>query len=146
MEILFKHFNGLTAKQVYQFLKLRSEVFVVEQTCIYQDMDGLDEDAYHLLFYKKTELVAYARILKPNTNYKTPSIGRVIVQQKQRKKKLGFALMEEAIKQTEQLFTTKTITISAQVYLLKFYISLGFKSIGQGYLEDGIPHVKMVRG
>lgn len=132
-----KEWEQLTKDQLYDILHLRSEVFVVEQTCVYQDIDGKDAVATHVLGYKGNELLAYSRVFK-NT---TPCvIGRVLVQENHRKKSIGKKLM---IKSINEIPKQKEIQISAQKHLKKFYVSLGFSQSGEGYLEDGIPHVPM---
>ena len=136
-------FSKLTTQQLYSIYKLRAQVFIVEQSCAYQDIDEHDLMAYHILINEGEELIAYARILPPNTNYPQPSIGRVVVHPSHRAKKIGQQLMIYTIKQTQHLFAQQQIVISAQSYLLNFYINLGFKASGNEYLEDNIPHTKM---
>ncbi len=139
-----KYFYELSADELYMILQLRSEVFVIEQTCIYQDMDGLDKQAFHLYGIYEGQLVAYARLIPPGVNYIDASIGRVIVSAQYRTRNFGRILMSEAITHCGNLFQSRRITISAQLYLLKFYQSLGFKESGESYLEDEIPHIKMI--
>ncbi len=142
-----KHFNQLTTNELYEVLKLRTDVFVVEQNCPYPECDNKDQEAYHLLAYTENrELMAYVRILAPGVSYKDPAIGRVVVKPEFRLHKKGHELMQEAIEHTTKLFGTTSITISAQQHLEKFYGNLGFVSKGEMYLEDNIPHVKMVFG
>ncbi len=143
MQFKFKPYQQLTVDELYDSLQLRSAIFVVEQKCIYQDMDDKDRKAWHLLGYEKGKLVAYARILEPGISYKQASIGRVVVDSNQRGKSFGKELMNEAIKRTSDLFKTNEIVISAQYYLHKFYTELGFIAEGEIYPEDDIPHVKM---
>lgn len=143
MKFVFKPFKELTADELYDSLQLRSAIFVVEQKCIYQDMDDKDKKAQHLLGYIDGKLVAYARILAPGISYKESSIGRVVVDSNQRGKSFGKELMQEAIRRTLGQFNTNEIVISAQYYLLKFYSELGFVASGDIYLEDDIPHIKM---
>lgn len=147
MDVRFttKTFQQLTKEELYRILRLRAEVFVVEQDCVYQDIDNKDQKALHILGYKKNELIAYARIFKPNDYFEFASIGRVVVTQKERKHKYGYQLMEAAIMAITIHFKIHTIAISAQEYLKKFYTNLGFIQEGKGYLEDGIPHIYMVR-
>lgn len=146
LKTYIKTFNQLTIHELYSLLQLRSEVFVVEQDCVYQDIDGKDKKALHVLGYKNEKLVAYIRIFKPGDYFENASIGRVVVAEYERKHKYGYVIMEASIKAVEQYYNTKKITISAQVYLKRFYNNLGFLEVGETYLEDGIPHVKMVRG
>jgi len=138
-------FQELNIQQLYDILQLRSEVFVVEQDCVYQDIDGHDQIAIHICAYDKDTLIAYARILPPNSYFKEPSIGRIIVKASHRKLNLGHKLMDYCIAQTNQLYPDMTLKISAQQYLIKFYNTHGFEVEGEGYLEDGIPHVAMYR-
>ncbi len=136
-------FNNLTLLNLYSIYKLRNEVFIVEQNCAYQDVDTFDLTAHHLLVINDDELIAYARILPPYSNYSQPSIGRVIVKSNYRSQNLGKQLMLYAIEQAQLLFPQQQLIISAQSYLLKFYTNLGFKASGNEYLEDNIPHTKM---
>jgi ElaA protein len=147
MELKFeiKRFNELSTQELYVLLQLRSEVFVVEQNCVYQDIDGKDAKAIHLLGTYNNELVAYVRIFKPGDYFEQASIGRVVVKQMYRDRKWGYDLMKEAIQATETVFNETKITISAQLYLKKFYESLGFNQTSEMYLEDDIPHIEMKR-
>lgn len=140
-----KNFNDLTNKQLYQLLQLRSEVFVVEQNCVYQDVDNKDQKAIHILGFIDTDLVAYARIFKPNDYFKYASIGRVVVAKKIRNYGYGYSLMETAITAIKDNFKEEIIAISAQEHLEKFYNNLGFLREGDSYLEDGIPHIFMLK-
>ncbi len=146
MIIFVKSFSQLTAEELYEVLRLRSEIFVVEQNCVYQDMDLNDQKALHVLGYLQEELVAYTRIFKPGDYFKNASIGRVLVKESYRNRKLGYDIMNASIKAIEQDFHTTSIKISAQQYLEKFYKNLGFVTVGTPYLEDGIPHIGMIRG
>ena len=136
-------FSELTTQQLYDILQLRSEVFVVEQDCVYQDIDGNDQVSIHILGYDEETLVAYARILPPNTYFKEASIGRVIVKETYRKHSYGHDLIDYSIDYVHRQFPDEVIKISAQQYLIKFYSSHGFVAKGEGYLEDGIPHIAM---
>lgn len=138
-----KTFRELTTGELYKLLQLRSEVFVVEQQCIYMDMDNLDHKALHVLGWEGSNLVAYARIFKPGDYFDTASIGRVSVKTDFRGEGLGMEIMGEAIKAVRDVFKTKKITLSAQTYLKEFYLNMGFLPIGEQYLEDDIPHIKM---
>ena len=138
-------FNDLNTKQLYELLQLRSEVFVVEQDCVYQDIDFKDQKALHVLGFKAEKIVAYTRIFKPGDYAEKASIGRVVVKDTERKHKYGNIIMEASIDAIQQHFNETTIELSAQCYLLKFYNNLGFKQTGNEYLEDGIPHIKMVK-
>lgn len=145
MEFIVKAFNEIKTKELYEILQLRSEVFVVEQDCVYQDMDFKDQKAFHVLGVKDDKIIAYARVFNSGDYFNLPSIGRILVKEDQRKYKYGFQLVEESIHYIKKNFKEKSILISAQTYLKKFYNSLGFIQQGDGYLEDGIPHIKMIR-
>ncbi|ESU22049.1 putative acyltransferase [Flavobacterium cauense R2A-7] len=138
-----KPFKALSLSELYQILQLRSEVFVVEQKCVYQDIDGKDEKALHLLGVYDGVLVAYARLFQPGDYFEFASIGRVIVKQEYRDKKWGHDLIREAIKGISEQFGTSEITISAQLYLQRFYENHGFIQTSEMYLEDDIPHIEM---
>lgn len=137
-------FSDLTSQQLYDILQLRSEVFVVEQDCVYQDIDGYDQIALHVLYYDNCTLAVYARILPPNTYFKNVSIGRIIVKQTYRGKDYGHQLMRFCIDSISAEYGNQTIKISAQKHLKSFYEQHGFKQIGDSYLEDGIPHIAMI--
>ena len=141
----YKTFNDLTPQELYSILKLRSEVFVVEQNCVYLDMDNKDEQSFHLCGWNENDLVAYARILPPGLAFEEASIGRVVTNPLYRKSGSGKILMHHAIEKTLGQFGVTSIKIGAQLYLLSFYTSLGFKISGPEYLEDGIPHIEMIR-
>ena len=145
MKVIFKTFSELTTKELYQILQLRSEVFVVEQNCVYQDIDGKDEKAIHIIGVVQNKIVAYTRCFKPDEYFKEASIGRVVVKKTERKLKRGNQIMIHSIKAIEKLFQTKTIIISAQSHLKFFYNNFGFYSVGNEYLEDGIPHIEMIK-
>ena len=124
-------------------LKLRCAVFVIEQNCNYQDMDDKDQMSYHVLGFDGDKLVACSRLLPKGISYKEVSIGRVVVDKNFRGRSSGKELMKKAIETAKQKFSTGEIVISAQCYLERFYGDLGFKSEGESYLEDDIPHIKM---
>jgi len=138
-------FNELSIVELYDLLQLRSEVFVVEQDCVYQDIDGKDQKALHVLGYKNEKLVAYTRIFKPGYYFKEASIGRVVVEQKERQYKYGYTIMNASIEAIKTYYNETIIRISAQTYLKRFYNNLDFKEVGEEYLEDGIPHIAMLR-
>ena len=138
-----KPFHELSVEELYQILQLRTEVFVVEQNCIFQDMDGKDSIALHLCGTFENQIIAYCRLYKPSQYYDNASIGRVVVSPKFRNYKVGFELMNVAILEIKKHFNETKITIGAQKYLVKFYESLGFKVSSAMYLEDGIEHVEM---
>ena len=138
-----KTFSQLTITELYEILQLRAEVFVVEQDCVYQDVDGKDQKALHVFGLKNHQIVAYTRIFKPGDYFENTSIGRVVVSEKERKYGYGHELMTASIKAIKEHFNEDKITISAQVYLKKFYESHRFIKVGEEYLEDGIPHIRM---
>ena len=140
-----KKFNELTTDELYVILQLRSEVFVIEQDCIYQDLDKKDQLAYHILGVLDNQIIAYARIFKSGDYFLEPSIGRILVKKEFRKFKYGYKLVENSIQFIENNLKENNILISAQSYLTKFYNSLGFIQISEEYLEDDIPHIKMLR-
>jgi len=145
LEILIKTFEELSINQLYQILQLRSEVFVVEQDCVYQDIDGKDQKALHILGYKDDVLVAYTRCFEQGIYFQEAAIGRVIVKENHRKYGYGHQVLEASIKAIKERFNTTKIKLSAQQYLIDFYVSHGFITTGEGYLEDGIPHIAMVK-
>lgn len=138
-----KRFEALSIQELYDLLQLRSEVFVVEQNCVYQDIDGKDQKALHLIGEDNGITVAYTRLFKPKDYFEEASIGRVVVKETYRKNNIGQILMKEAISEIEKKFDQTKITISAQLYLKKFYESLGFVQTSEMYLEDDIPHIQM---
>ncbi len=140
-----KKFHELTVDELYELLRLRSEVFVVEQNCVFLDMDNKDQKCHHLLGWMGKDLAASARIVPAGVSYREPSIGRVVTSPKYRRTGLGKLLMGEAIRITSQLHGNQPIRIGAQLYLREFYSSLGFEADGKIYLEDGIEHIEMVR-
>jgi ElaA protein len=142
---ILKPFADLTQKELYSILQLRNEVFIVEQNCPYQDMDNKDLKSWHLMGMEEGKLLAYSRLLAPGISYSESSIGRVVSSPSARKTGMGKKLMEESIRQINQLFHTDTIRIGAQFYLKNFYESFGFIQEGDSYLEDNIPHIIMLR-
>ena len=145
MEIEVKNFGELSTKELYDVLQLRSEVFVVEQNCVYQDIDGKDERALHIMGWEDGNLVAYARCFQAGDYFDDASIGRVLVRENYRKLGYGHAITKASIEAIKTNYKADKIKISAQVYLVIFYESHGFKTYGDRYLEDGIPHIAMVR-
>ena len=146
-------FDALSREQLYALLRLRSEVFVVEQACIFQDMDGLDDQAMHLLGVQSPltpglpapELVAYVRCFAKGVTFDEASIGRVVTRQSARGGGLGHVLMAEAIRALQQQWGVQPIRIGAQAHLKGFYERHGFADVGKPYVEDGIDHSEMVR-
>ena len=143
--IITKTFSELSTLELYDILQLRSEVFVVEQNCVYQDIDDKDQKAFHVIGIKNDKVIAYARIFKPGDYFTEASIGRVAVAKNERSSRYGYRIMEDSIKTIKNLFNQTTIKISAQLYLKSFYSSLGFQQVGDAYLEDGIPHIAMIK-
>ena len=139
MEWTFKDWSELSKEEIEQIFSLRSEVFIVEQDCVYQDIDGKDQLAKHVLGFEQKELIAYSRIFKAGDYFKEASFGRAVVKKSYRGKGIGDELVKISIEQFEE----KIIKISAQSYLKSFYYSHGFKAEGKEYLEDGIPHTAM---
>lgn len=144
MEILAKTFEELTKEELYQILRLRSAVFVVEQNCVYQDLDNKDWKAIHLIGVEHGEIVAYIRILKPGDYFDAAAIGRVVVNPAQRKRGYARLLMEAALEEISKRFGKTPVALSAQTYLTTFYGDLGFVTVGEAYLEDGISHIRML--
>ena len=145
MKVEIKKFHELGVQELYDILQLRSEVFVMEQDCVYQDLDGKDELALHIIGYKNKKVVAYTRVFRAGDYFKEASIGRVVVRKSERQFGFGLQIMQASIAVIEQNFGSTPIHISAQKYLTKFYSSLGFKKVGEEYLEDGIPHLAMIK-
>lgn len=144
MIIEVKKFEELTVFELYDILRLRTEIFVVEQNCVYQDMDGKDEFALHIIGKKDGKAVAYTRCFPPGISYNEAAIGRVVVEKNQRKYGYGHDIMKASKAAIKEVFQTEKIKLSAQSYLIKFYQSHGFNTTGEGYLEDGIPHIAMI--
>ncbi|MEE8307314.1 MAG: GNAT family N-acetyltransferase [Gammaproteobacteria bacterium] len=143
-------FDELTTHDLYEVLKLRQAVFVVEQDCAYQDVDDVDQSAWHLLGWQRPqkpnrELVAYLRLVFPGIKYPEPSIGRVLTAASARRRGLGMRLTQEALVQATREYPGQSLRISAQQYLADFYKEVGFQIVSEPYDEDGIPHVEMVR-
>lgn len=138
-------FKALSLHQLYALLRLRQEVFAVEQTSIYLDADGRDQDALHLFATQGDDIAACCRILAPGVKYGEPSIGRVCTAAQHRGRGLGLALMQRAIALCQQHYPGRGIRISAQLYLREFYAGLGFVQTSEVYDEDGIPHIEMQR-
>ena len=141
MELHCKHFDALTTKELWQIYRLRSAVFVVEQACVYQDIDTFDLQAYHLFLTQGDEMLAYARALPAGTAFDTPSIGRVIAVR--RRCGLGTKIVAAALQAAVDKFGAQTVTIEAQTYARALYEKLGFRQTSEEFLEDGIPHIRM---
>ena len=141
MEKVVKRFEELTAKELYEILQVRAAVFVVEQNCPYQDLDGVDLDAYHIYFKEEGKIVAYLRVIEKGKRLDEVSIGRVI--SLKRRQGLGSELMRLGLKVAKEKFGAETVLVGAQVYAKPFYESVGFRQISGEYEEDGIPHIYM---
>jgi ElaA protein len=141
----FAHFDELTPREVHDLFQLRVAVFVLEQNCPFQDLDGADLDAWHLLGRAGNALQAYCRLLSPGVKFPEASIGRVITSQEARGTGLGRVLMAEALQRAQSLWPGQPIRIGAQARLEKFYEGFGFRRASDEYIEDGIPHIEMLR-
>lgn len=141
----FKKFHDLTTIELYEAMRLRQEVFIVEQDCVYLDADGDDIGAYHLLGFKNYELVAYMRVFPSGIKYSEVSIGRVVTSTKVRRQGFGAKLMHKGLELIKENFQDSSVRISAQEYLLEFYKGFDFKAVSEVYLEDDIPHIEMLR-
>ena len=142
MKFYAKKFNEIDSKTLHNIFLLRSKVFVVEQECAYQDIDGKDFKSIHIIGEQKKEIIAYSRIMGLSNEF--CSIGRVLVKKEFRKKGIGIKLMTKTIEEATSEYNSRKIKISAQEYLKNFYTNLGFKHTGRCYLEDGIPHIEMI--
>ncbi len=139
-------FAALSTSQLYEILRLRSEVFVVEQDCVYQDMDGLDQASLHVCEWNGGKLLAYTRLLAPGVDFEGASaIGRIITCPSVRRKGHGRPIIQESIAECLRRWPTAPIKLHAQTYLLAFYEEFGFKAYGEEFLEDGLPHHFMER-
>jgi len=152
----FARFDELSPREIHELYRLRAAVFVVEQACAFQDLDGADPESWHLLGYQSAPsplgegrgegpLLAYARLVPPGVKYEEPSIGRIVTAQSARRTGLGRTLVHEALARAEQLWPGKPIRIGAQQRLERFYREFGFVTASAPYDEDGIPHVEMLR-
>lgn len=141
MKLTVKHFSELSADELYEIYRLRCAVFVVEQNCVYQDIDDADRLAYHLWLSDETGIQAYARVLPKGVIFPDVSLGRVIAVR--RRVGLGTKIVREAVRVAKEKFDADRITIEAQTYAKKLYENLGFKQTSEEFLEDGIPHIQM---
>ena len=142
---LCKYFTDLSNSELYAILRLRNEVFIVEQNCPYQDLDNKDQKCYHLAGWKGDDLLAYTRLIPPGVAYPQISIGRVVSSPSARRTGIGRELMKVSLEKCRELFGDKPIRIGAQLYLQEFYASFGFAVSSDIYLEDGIRHIEMIR-
>ncbi len=136
-------FDDLSNRQLYTMLQLRQEIFVVEQNCVYMDLDGLDQQSIHILCWQGETLLAGLRCLPPGLSYTQSSLGRIVAAPAARGKNLGRELVERGIAYNLRVWPKSDIRIGAQAYLKKFYTSLGFSTDGEPYMEDGIEHIHM---
>ena len=144
LNIYIRSYNELNKRELFDIYFLRQEVFIVEQNCVYQDIDKKDQYSYHLMAYDNEILVAYLRIVHPGISYDEPSIGRVLTKIDYRGRGIAKNIMQSAIQKVRDVYKHSNIRISAQEYLIPFYTSLNFESIGEVYLEDDIPHIEMM--
>jgi len=138
-----KKWSEVSLEELYSVLRLRSEVFVVEQDCVYQDIDNKDQIAIHLLGYINKELIAYSRLFNEGDYFKETSFGRAIIKKEKRGQGYGDELVKESLKTIKNYYGNKKVKISAQAHLKTFYSKHAFIAKGKEYLEDGIPHVSM---
>lgn len=143
--LTIKRFDQLTQMELYEILKLRNDIFIVEQNCPYPDIDGNDPQAYHLFASdSENHVCGCLRILKPGQTFEEPAIGRLVVRADQRHGGLARRMMNHALSFMERELSENRVKIEAQEYLLSFYSSLGFRPCSKMFLEDGIPHVIML--
>ena len=139
-----KSFRELTSMELYAILRLRNQVFIVEQNCVYQDLDNKDIYCHHLMLFDNKQLIAYARLVPPGISYREMSVGRVVTAKDARNKGAGKELMQLAVENCRKIFGDGPIRIGAQYYLEKFYTDIGFTATGDVYDEDGIEHIEMI--
>jgi ElaA protein len=144
MDWILKKFGELGVEELYALLRLRSEVFVMEQKCLFLDLDDKDQESYHLMGMEAGRLLAYTRIVPAGVTGDLPSIGRVVTSPQARGGGIGKSLMEKSIEESHRLFGKQPIRIGAQLYLKQFYSSLGFIQTSDIYIEDGIEHIEMI--
>ena len=144
MDIIIKKFDELTLNELYKIMQLRSQVFVIEQNCIYQDLDDIDKISYHLFIKGNNDMIkAYLRIFEKDKD--TAQIGRVVTEEKERKKGYATKLMEKGIQLIKNEMKKNKVYLEGQVYCKDLYLKLGFEIISDEFLEDGIPHYKMIK-
>ncbi len=144
MHLEFRAFSKLSSTHIYDVLRLRQQVFVIEQNCIYDDIDNSDQKALHLLLYDKNELAGYLRIFEPGVKFKDTTIGRIVVSKKFRGRDIGKKIINHGIELAFQQFPSSSIRIEAQNALSNYYSKYGFISEGEVYVVDGIDHIQMV--
>jgi ElaA protein len=149
IEWQWSRFDGLDSEALYAMLAARQQVFILEQACLYPDIDGIDRDAHHLLGWRagngERELAAYLRCVPPGVKYAEPSLGRVLTVAAARGSGIGLRLIETGLQKAQELYPGRRIRISAQLYLRAFYERFGFEAVSEPYDEDGIPHIEMLR-
>ena len=145
LDIFTKAFTELTTVELYELLKLRNEIFIVEQNCAYLDIDDKDQNSYHLFILDEQNLVGYSRILPAGVSYNEVAFGRVAISNNYRGKGLGKLIVEESIKSCNKIFGNVDIKIGAQLHLVNLYESFDFKGSSEPYDEDGIMHIDMIR-
>ena len=138
-------FEDLNARQLHDILKLRQDVFIIEQDCMYTDIDGNDPHALHLIGYQEHQLIAYARIFEPGKKYTEASVGRIVIGADARNLGLGKVLVKRANDYCDRMYSNEGIRIEAQAHLIGFYSELGYRTVGDIYGVDGIEHIQMVR-
>jgi ElaA protein len=141
---IVKSFPALTPNELYTLMRLRSEVFVVEQNCVFLDADNKDIYCHHLMLFDHKQLIAYARLVPPGISYNEMSVGRVVTAKEARNKGAARQLMQLAVEYCRKIFGDGPIRIGAQYYLEKFYNEIGFTATGDVYDEDGIEHIEMI--
>ncbi len=144
MKTTIKHYNELSLDEFHDIIALRIAVFVVEQDCPYQELDGKDKEAFHVMVEKQSVILGTTRILPPGVAYDEPAIGRVVSDPESRHLKIGHILMKASMEFLEKTYGSRLARLSAQTHLVKFYAKHGFVSTGKTYLEDGIPHTEML--
>lgn len=141
----YKKFEELTPKELYEILQLRVTVFMVEQNCLYNECDGKDFECNQLWCTLEGQIIASCRIVPPGVSYAEPSIGRVVSHPEFRHLKLGYQLMRHSLEIIQNHYPTRPVKISAQSYLKNFYEKFGFEQVSEEYLEDGLPHLEMLK-
>lgn len=145
MNTILRSFDHLSPAELYKLLQLRQDVFIIEQNCIYRDLDDKDPVCLHLMLEHEGEVLACCRLVPPGVSYEGySSIGRVSTAKSHRMEGLGIMLMEKAMQAAHQTWPGHPVCISAQAYLEKFYQRFGFETVSKPYLEDDIPHIKMM--
>ena len=142
MEVFIKRFDELSVGELYEIMQARAEVFIVEQNCVYQDLDGIDKEAYHVCLKEDGKLVAYLRVIDKGKRLDEVSVGRVI--SLKRRAGLGTKLMKIGLEVAKEKFGATKVKVGAQLYAKPFYEGCGFRQISGEYLEDGLPHIYML--